>query len=64
MASQQIQVNALIDAMARDIRAGQSPLDAARSTGMRRAVWATLTEGQRRSVIQLAVRRAKKETAE
>lgn len=58
MASRQIQINALITAIADAIRSGGSAEAAATATGLRRAVWATLTEAQQAQVLAAARRRA------
>jgi hypothetical protein len=59
MASRQIQINALIDAIARAISRGGNAEAAATATGLRRAVWAMLTEGQQARVLAAARRRAR-----
>lgn len=58
MASRQIQINALITAIAGAVRSGGSAEAAAVATGLRRAVWATLTEAQQAQVLAAAQRRA------
>lgn len=58
MASRQIQINTLIDAIASTVRSGGSAEAAATATGLRRAVWATLTEAQQARVLAAARRRA------
>jgi len=63
MTARQTQLNALIDAIAAAIRAGGDARAAATATGLRRAVWATLTEPQQARVLDAARRRAEKEKA-
>jgi hypothetical protein len=58
MAARHIQLNALIDAIAAAIRSGGDARSAATATGLRRAVWQTLTEPQQARVLDVARRRA------
>lgn len=58
MASRQIQINALITVVADAIRSGGNAESAATATGLRRAVWATLTPTQQARVLRAARRRA------
>lgn len=58
MAARQIQINTLIDVIASAVRSGGSAVAAATATGMRRAIWATLTPDQQARVLVAARRRA------
>lgn len=58
MGARHIQINALVEAIASAIRIGGDAQAAATATGLRRAVWATLTATQQAQVLAAAQRRA------
>lgn len=62
MSAQQLQINALIDAIAGAILNGGSAEAATTATGLRRACWAGVSVAQQAQVLTAARRRAMSES--